>query len=150
MITLLIMKFPLQLNDLNRARFIKYNKKKGKACSFHESTNKGRNRSPEEFTPDADLNEQLDVYSLGNILWVLLMEEKVWKGVEEKKIKKLVRAGHSPVIPGNVLSNYSSAEKAIVHAMNMCFVTDPNERPTAMEVERYLRRKLVQYNVSQI
>jgi|AntRauTorckE5430_2_1112549.scaffolds.fasta_scaffold00258_1 hypothetical protein len=78
------------------------------------------------------------------------MEQPIWKGVKTKEVKELVRAGHSPVIPADTLANYSSMERAVVHAMKMCFVTDPKERPTAMKVERYLRKKLRKLHVTQV
>jgi hypothetical protein len=80
---------------------------------------------------------------------MVLMEKKVFKKVRGEKTMDLVRTGHPPEIPEDVLVSYSAIEEAIVHAMHMCFVTDPKERPTAMKVEKYLHRKLKKFGVSE-
>lgn len=77
------------------------------------------------------------------------MEKKVFKEVKSEKTMELVKTGHPPEIPEDVLISYSAMEEAVVHAMQMCFVTNPKERPTAMKVEKYLHRKLTKFGVSE-
>jgi serine/threonine protein kinase len=142
--------WPLQLNDFNRSRFIAWNAKTEEACPFYIPVNGGRFRSPEEYTDKSALTEKIDVYSLGNLLWSILKEETVWPSVESKDVQKNVREGIFPTISSDESDNYTAMEKAVIHAMEMCFVMDVDKRNTSIEVEKYLRKQLKKFGVSEI
>ena len=141
--------FSLQLNDFNRARFIRWNSVKNEACPFYIESNKGRHRSPEEYTEDSPLTEKIDVFSLGNVLYSILLGEDVFQDVERKRVAKLVRHGAVPHIPRWKWEDFDDKERAVAHAIRMCHVEDARERSTSMEVEEYLRKKLEELHVSQ-
>jgi len=139
-----------KLNDFNRARFIRWDDKKKEACPFFISVNGGEHRSPEEYTEDSPLTEKIDVFSLGNILWSIVMEKNVYTDVNKtSEVSELVKSGQFVSIPPDVRRNLSIHEKAIAKAMNMCLVTDVNKRRTSIEVEKYLHRKLKELGVSE-
>lgn len=144
------MNWPIQLNDFNRARFIAWNEKTEEACPFYIPVNGGRFRSPEEYTQNSALTEKIDVYSLGNLLWSILKEENVWSSVKSEVVQKNVRVGIFPTISSDESDNYTAMEKAVIHAMQMCFVMDVDKRSTSLEVEKYLRKKLKIFGVSEI
>jgi len=73
-----------KLNDFNRARFIRVSKNHS-LCSFAISKNPGKNRSPEEYTRHALLSEKIDLYSLGNIFYMLLQKQWVSNSFESIK-----------------------------------------------------------------
>ena len=144
-----MMNSSFQLNDFNRSRFIRWNSVKEEACPFFISGNAGRHRSPEEYTKGSPLTEQIDVFSLGNILYSIMLGEDVFQDVERSEVPKLVRHGAVPHIPKEKYEKFDEKERAVEHAIRMCHVEDFRERSTSMEVEEYLRKKLEELNVSQ-
>ena len=112
--------------------------------------NGGHFRSPEEYTEKSALTEKIDVYSLGNLLWSILKEETVWPSIKSEDVQKNVREGIFPTISSDESDNYTAMEKAVIHAMEMCFVMDVDKRNTSLEVEKYLRKKLKKFGVSEI
>lgn len=138
-----------QLNDFNRARFIRWNKVKQEACPFYISVSPGSCRSPEEYTKGSPLTEKIDVYSLGNIMYGILLGVFAWEEISSKKVKKLVKKGTFPDIPKEKFETFDDKERAIEHAIRMCYVKDIHERSTAQEVEGYLRKKLKEFNVAE-
>jgi len=137
-----------QLNDFNRARFIRWNSVKQEPCKFVISKNPGKNRSPEEYIKGTPLNEKIDVYSLGNILYSILMGEKVFKDIDKKNVYQMVSDGVVPIIPSERLNAFHPMETAVVEAMKMCHVYDSALRSTAKDVETYLSGKLREYDIS--
>ena len=136
------------MNDFNRARFIRWNDVETKACPFYIEVNKGSHRSPEEYTEDHPLNEQIDVFSLGNVLYSILMRRDIYEDMNTKNVQKVVTDGVFISIPEEVKEEFSAMENAVVVAISMCHVKNVKERKTAMEVERYLLEKLEEYGVS--
>ena len=119
---------------------------KNETCPFYIGASPGKNRSPEEYKEDGPLSAMADVFSLGNMLYSLVMKEQVWEGERSAIVQKKVSDGIFPSIPKEVV--LSDAEKAVVHAMRLCHVLKVEDRSSAMEVEQYLRKKLVEFNVS--
>jgi len=132
-----------KLNDFNRARFIRWDAVQNKPCSFYIPKNPGRNRSPEEYNYE-NLTEKIDVYSLGNVLYIILKKGRVFQSKSTDAVMKLVKEGkRSP------LSKYQLPEDlAIVEAIKMCSVQDPGDRSSAGNVESFLRGKLLELNVT--
>ena len=136
------------MNDFNRARFIRWNDVETKACPFYIEVNKWSHRSPEEYTENHPLNEQIDVFSLGNVLYSILMRRDVYEDMEKGDVQKVVKDGVFISIPEEVKGQFSDMENVVAVAISMCHVKNVKERKTAMEVERYLREKLEEYGVS--
>jgi len=61
----------LILGDFNRAEIMEWNRHKGEYCRYNNGYAYGNYRSPEEFDA-ADLNEKIDIFSLGNNFYALL------------------------------------------------------------------------------
>lgn len=103
----------VKLNDFNRARFIRWNRKKDEACPFHVGNNPGNNRSPEEYNYE-DETEKIDVYSFGNTLYLLLVRRSVWsKERNEKHAQRLVRDGKRPAFPDLIIESKDPIHRAI-------------------------------------
>jgi len=119
---------------------------KNETCPFYIGYSGGIDRSPEEYKDHGPLSAMADVFSLGNMLYSLVMKEQVWEGERSAIVQKKVSDGIFPSIPKEVV--LSDAEKAVVHAMRLCHVLKVEDRSSAMEVEQYLRKKLVEFNVS--
>lgn len=126
----------LKLNDFNRCRFMAQ-RKDGEPCRFRIPSAPGKARSPEEYA-DEELDEKIDVFSAGNILYTLLTGDKKWSDYSTAEIKDFVRRGVVPVIelaidPGLVDVAYAAFEK------------DPLKRPSAMDLARRIELLLAQH-----
>ncbi len=65
-----------KLNDFNTARYLRWNPKEGVVCPIVEPPYTDLNRSPEEMTDGISVyDEKVDVYSLGNIFYKLIMNQ---------------------------------------------------------------------------
>ena len=73
-----------KLNDFNRARFLRWKQSTQDVCPFQVGKNPGKNRSPEEYTPKEPLTEKIDIYSLGNVFYMLLQKEYPFNDVNTK------------------------------------------------------------------
>lgn len=108
-----------------------------------------QNRSPEEYHDDSPLTEKIDVYSLGNIFWQLLIDsEDIFPHMKRKAFIKAVMEGRIQV-EKEFEDSLNEQELAVLTAKLMCQRIDPLKRSTAMEVEQYLRSKLEEFNVQQ-
>jgi serine/threonine protein kinase len=96
---------------------------------------------------------QVDVYSFGNVLYVLLMLEWPFSEVDyeeedcdaddySKFIGDQVIQGRRPFIPDDVWNSSNAVEQALVMAIRMCFEPDPKKRVSARQVETFLISQL--------
>jgi len=123
-----------KLNDFNRVRFITTNLKTGESCPYFVGNNPGVFRSPEEYEYGPQ-TEKVDVYSLGNVFYVLLTKSWPWEDLDadnsDKAAKNAVIAGKRPEIPTALKTSLDYADKVLVEAIEMCWIHDANERATA-------------------
>jgi len=105
-------------------------------------------RSPEEYNSEP-LTEKIDVYSLGNILWQLVIGSPYiftqYKHTED--VLDAVKEGRVQV-DKELVDSFDENELAVLTAKEMCHRLDPAKRSTAVEVERFLRRKLKEFNIN--
>lgn len=126
-----------KLNDFNRARMLEWNKKKNETCTFYNGKNPGVSRSPEEYKYK-QLTNMIDVYSMGNIFYSLLMEMKVFTGVKSKTAQKMVMRGDRPKLNSTLTESTDPITVALIRAMRMCQEQKPKDRATAKEVHKFL------------
>jgi serine/threonine protein kinase len=126
-----------QLNDFNRARLLRRNVSNNSTCGFFVGSNPGKNRAPEEYAYEAE-NEKIDVYSMGNIFYMLLQEEWPFQGVNVEEAQKQVMEGVRPTFYKDIWDSTHPIDVALKEAMMMCHAQKPSERATARQVEQYL------------
>ena len=150
-------------NDFNIAIFPKKNVQTGQPCTF-----KGRFANPQWMSPEqlsvsdenhltiGSLNEKIDVYALGNILFKVVCGNSPWKydyqkdpkvlpKITEELKEKIVRAklrGAKPKVPPEIRNTTDSSIKAVLNAMNRCYRNDPVLRPSAKDTYNYLKTEL--------
>ena len=150
-------------NDFNIAIFPKKNVQTGQPCTF-----KGRFANPQWMSPEqlsvsdenhltiGSLNEKIDVYALGNILFKVVNGNSPWKydyqkdpkvlpKITEELKEKIVRAklrGAKPKVPPDIRNTTDISIKAVVNAMNRCYRNDPVLRPSARDTYNYLKTEL--------
>lgn len=113
-------------------------------------------RAPEEMTvynkttddeaievyPKAKISEKVDVYSLGNTLYVLLTGLEP-RGKEHKKLRlhnvsNVLAHGEYPSFPEEYENSSDPAIRAIIHAIKLCWTPGPANRPTSAEISEGL------------
>jgi serine/threonine protein kinase len=138
----------MKLNDFNRGEVMLFDDGSGGRLNEHGETGEycrynnggvyGNARSPEE-DAEHDLNEQIDVYSLGNIYYELLTG--LWNFYEyedDAVVQKKVMAGEMPFIDPRY-SERSYAEKSLVHAIERALVKEPDDRASVFELVDFLQ-----------
>ncbi|GAX14374.1 hypothetical protein FisN_11Hh169 [Fistulifera solaris] len=139
-----------KLNDFNIAEFLHYDPETNETCGFPARLHEPWWRAPEEMnvtTNDILVDEKVDVYALGNILFHTLTTHSPrgkMKPERLKEVRAIVAAGTPPVIPPPYDKTTDPAAVAIRHAIKLCFRADPKERATAAEIAHYLKKILFQ------
>jgi len=154
-------KVPL-LNDFNIAIFRKRDVSSGEPCRFRGRFSNPQWMSPEQMvTGDREdglshgfLNEKIDVYALGNILYKVAVGKSPWKYnfnkvdiLTKEHTEKITRAklkGGKPMVPDGVKNSKDPSIQAVLTAMSRCYRNDPDIRPTAREVSDYLNKKFLE------
>jgi len=132
-----------QLNDFNRCRFMRWDTRKREPCGFRIPNSPGKNRSPEEYSGKFRvLNEKVDVYSMGNIFYTLLMDKIAFDRVATKKARDAVLHGLRPIMDLQVKNSKNQVDIILLHAMDMCYTQAPEERASARDVANYLATEL--------
>ncbi|KAL7560672.1 hypothetical protein ACA910_001354 [Epithemia clementina (nom. ined.)] len=131
----------VKLNDFNRARFIRENRKTKEICTYTVGNNPGTNRSPEEYAYQAQ-TEKVDMYSLGNIFYMLVAREWPFENTKEKIAMKAIMKGQRPRLPTIVQNTTNPIIRILIEAMQMCHRQDPEQRATSREVEKFLKAEI--------
>lgn len=140
-----------KINDFNVAMFLSWDPKKNATCGFEGRFAEPWYRSPEEMqnhiddgTDDVPLNEKVDVYSLGIILWGLLTDKPPW--IKDQNMTDVLRPrvarGELPDLPIAIANATDLTTVAIKNAMFKCLRFNPEERASAGEVAHDLKKAL--------
>ena len=135
----------IKVNDFNRCRFMAHYKKDGSPCKFIIPTAPGKNRSPEEYK-EHDLDEKLDVYSAGNILYGILTGTKAWYSNGFEETKKYVKRGTMPKIPKD-LRIPNTLDAALANLTELALENDPEKRMSARQMVKELEELGTQYHI---
>mmetsp|Transcript_31976 Transcript_31976/g.72435 ORF Transcript_31976/g.72435 Transcript_31976/m.72435 type:complete len:196 (+) Transcript_31976:720-1307(+) len=150
------------LNDFNIAVFRKRDAETGEPCRFRGRFANPQWMSPEQQERPSDglssgvLDETIDVYALGNILYKIAVGRSPWKHdfgdkINTPEIKgKIARAkirGAKPKVPPDVKESAEPGVRSVLTAMERCYRNDPSKRPTARELAAYLRGELRRIDV---
>ena len=82
----------LKLNDFNRGEAMLFDEERGSYCQYRNVKGGGDFRAPEEFR-DGRLNENIDVFGLGNMMYGLLTGLEVLRCEGEEGDTKEVGEG---------------------------------------------------------
>ena len=133
----------LQLGDFNQAILIKRNiTSPDKACKFHRiDPDYGIFRSPEEYS-HLPQTAAVDVWALGSIIYHILTGKRVWKSQYIKRdAEQAMIRGELPVIDDSIKNSPDPVHQALLNAFYMCYTYNPQKRPSAKEVARYLEER---------
>ena len=104
-----------------------------------------KTRAPEELAngkQDYIHRDKADVWIMGNIMYYMLTKKWLFEGITDRDAKKMIVAGETSKIPPEILNSTDPADKAMVKAIQMAWVHDPNQRPTARHISNFLRGQL--------
>jgi len=131
------------LGDFNRAHIMKYNPHTNQYCKYHNGMGYGNYRSPEEFA-GADLDEKIDVFSLGNNIYALLTGLWVfYENDDDEVVQKKIIKGDLAFVDDRY-RNSSFAEGKLVEIMEKCWAYESKDRVDVFEVVAFLQNAVQQ------
>lgn len=126
-----------RLNDFNRATIMMYSKEKEKYCKFRNGVGPGDWRAPEEYRNDP-LDEQVDVFSLGNNFYVLLTGVYPFPELcEYSDVAEMIVQGKRAFIDPR-WKDQSYEEGKLAELISMCWEENPADRPNIGQVVTFL------------
>jgi Protein tyrosine and serine/threonine kinase len=143
----------LVLNDFNRCRFLARKVVRNgtanattaaatTACPFRIPTAPGSSRSPEEYAYE-ELTEQIDVFSLANVLHQILTGQDPWEGWSALEISRQVQRGVKPMSPPELLVHPS--DKVLQNLTLRAYELDPAIRIRASELVQELEAAMATF-----
>lgn len=133
-----------KINDFNIAEFIYTdNITTSRDCKFPSRLHEPWWRAPEEMntTHTILVNEKVDVYALGNILYHTMTTHSS-RGLQTKErmaaVRPIVAAGIRPVIPSHYRHSKDPNIVAMVQAIDLCWEKDSDKRASAAKVATIL------------
>jgi serine/threonine protein kinase len=87
---------------------------------------------------------KVDIYSLGNILYMLLQEEWPFGDVKSADAQEMIRKGGRPSIYIDIWNSTDPVTVLLKKAMFRCHEQEPKDRWTARQVEQFLNQGLQQ------
>jgi len=135
----------LKIGDFNRGRFLRRNSTApDTACTYTIGVNDGAYRSPEEYKY-LPQTSAIDVWAVGSLMYHILHRYEVWNEIQtrdNKEAQRRVMDGELPKIADKYKKSDDPAIQAILSAIDMCYVYDPEKRAKAWEVSSFLKKKL--------
>lgn len=137
----------LKIGDFNRGRFLRRNSTApDTACTYTIGVNDGAYRSPEEYKY-LPQTSAIDVWAVGSLMYHILHRYGVWDEIQNnEEAQQRVINGELPKIADKYKNSDNPAIRAILSAIDMCYVYDPEKRAKAWEVSSFLKEKLDEIN----
>jgi hypothetical protein len=79
---------------------------------------------------------------MGNILYYVLTKKWLFEGIPTKVARQMLIDGKLSTIPSHFLNSSNSADLAMTKAIQMAWVYNPDDRPTAREIASILKQHL--------
>lgn len=129
-----------KVNDFNRARFLT-SKKPNTICPFYMpgiKHNGSTMRAPEEYLDNGAQSDKIDVFSLGSLLYHILVGHEPFKKLKFKDAIRNIVKGIQPELPDVTDPSLAVIKKAI----EMCRQQDAKDRPWSRDVAEFLQKAL--------
>ncbi|KAL7465378.1 hypothetical protein ACHAXS_005698 [Conticribra weissflogii] len=112
------------------------------SCPLHIPTAPGASRSPEEYNMDP-LNEKIDIYSAGNILYGIITGLHPWNQERGKQVKSAIQNGKRPEVDESIRNGERGfVDKELVRLLDWVYEGNVNKRASASEIVEELERLL--------
>ena len=104
-------------------------------------------RAPEEYIlekSDVPIHmDKVDVYMMGHLMYYTLTKLWLFEGMTNNQARDYTRQGKRSPFTTDVLESQDPAIIATRHVIeNMCWIQDPDKRPSARAISRYVQQKL--------
>jgi len=133
----------VKLNDFNVGRFAEWDSASHTFCEFRKP-DCGPYRSPEECN-NQPLTEKIDIYSFGHILYFILTGHAPYTSPNKlsiSQIKQSIKEGNHSTIKEQYLNSTDPATQNLVHLILKCWEHNPQDRPSAVEIQNQLSSSL--------
>lgn len=114
------------LVDFNRAEPMLWDEESGTYCEYFVGGALGIVRSPEEYLYEI-VDEKIDVYSFGIVLFTLLTGKEPYQDDDNFDIREAMKAGSKPIVDTEI-RNRSDIETIMSTVMDKCLEFDASER----------------------
>ena len=103
-------------------------------------------RSPEEYEYSPQ-TEKVDIYSFGNVLYGVLTGKYPFEKEKSKKARNMVKEGERPIISSSIQKSKDPFDRAMIEAIEMCWIQNPKKRASAREVQKFVLSELQKLGV---
>ena len=142
-----------KLNDFNLAEFLRWNITSNHTCPFSGRFHDPWWRAPEEMLSSSEqekevkplLDEKVDIYSLGNILYSILTGRTPRGKTKIERRQTIIQSlqdGDVPKLNNDFTNSNDTAIKSLRIATLKCYIKDPKKRSSAREIARILKKGL--------
>lgn len=87
-------------------------------------------------------DEKSDVFSLGYVVYFLLMGDQQWADDSSRNAAKWARSGIRPPIPNDLMESNNTFDRAAIDAIQQCLQYEPKDRPTAQQIADLFRNAM--------
>jgi len=94
-------------------------------------------RAPEEYKVEL-LSEKVDVFSLGNVIYCIIVGVCPFKDMKQNEYRRLIKDGILPPVKKEYRESDNSIDRALVKAMDMSLIYRWQDRAKAYEVSNVL------------
>jgi hypothetical protein len=134
----------LKINDFDDSILVRRNESTGKACTFQLDANVYQNKTyqpPELCYSGQDLDEKIDIYALGGILYGILTRARPYNDLRGNytEIKRRKQVGIMPTF-AKIEGRQDIASVALRKAIEQCLRPNPKSRPSARRIARDLEK----------
>lgn len=79
---------------------------------------------------------------MGTVLYCVLTKRWDFQGLTVDRARKLLMDGQHSLVPAKFFHSSSAEDRAMVRALEMAWVANPDERPSARQIADYLGHEL--------
>lgn len=95
-------------------------------------------QAPEKLNEEG-ITEKIDVWCVGYVLYQMITQKVPYQGMHDEEAEAQIMKGVPPMVDSvKILNSTDPCLKAVLKAMRMTFVFDPNARPAMREVAHVL------------
>jgi len=87
------------------------------------------------------------MYSFGNVLYSVLTGQSPFEAEESEDAQELIIAGERPAIPISFQSSTNPFDRAMIKAIEMCWIHEPKKRASARQVQQFITAELERLGV---
>ena len=80
---------------------------------------------------------------MGNVFYAILTKLWPFETLDSHTLQSRVLQGERPAIPAEIRNSTDPFQQAMITAIEMCWIHNPDQRATARQVEKYIASELI-------